>query len=33
MEAEKTNVDGVEILHPVMVAFIPQVDITKNNII
>jgi hypothetical protein len=33
MEAEKTNVDGVEILHRDMVAFIPQVDITKNNII
>jgi hypothetical protein len=33
MEVEKTNVGGVEIQHPVMDAFIPQVDIMKNNII
>lgn len=31
MEVEKTNVGGVEIQHPVMDAFIPQVDIMKNN--
>jgi hypothetical protein len=33
MVAARTSVGGVEIQHPVMDAFIPQVDITKNNII
>jgi hypothetical protein len=32
MVVARTSVGGVEIRHPVMVAFIPQVDITKSEL-